>query len=420
MIESISLAPGVRLHYLKDSRFKQGCMSIQFITPMNRSTACLNALLPNVLLRGSANHPDMRAITLHMDDLYGTAISPMTRRIGDLQATGLYAGFISDRFALPGDRLLAHVVEFLKELLYEPLLEDGVFRRDYVEGEKRNLISTIETDLNDKRIYAMTRMLQTMCKADSFGIPRLGTVEDVQAVTPQSLFDHYRNLLQTAPVDICYVGGSEAEEVAELLRPLFGADRQTAPIPAQTPFHEVGTDNVTEYMGVAQAKLCMGFTCGITNRDADFAAMQVLNTIYGSGMTCKLFQNVREKLSLCYYVGSSYYSSKGIMLVSAGVDSANIERAKEEILTQLELCVQGSISPEELTAAKAALISALRATPDSPGALEGYYTTASLSGLARDLDEYIAQVEAVTVEQAVAAARNIRLHTVYVLEGGAA
>lgn len=420
MLKSIPLAPGVRLRYLQTPKFKQSCMSIQLLTPMARQTAAWNAMLPNVLLRGSQAYPDLSAITRRMDDLYGAAISPMTRRIGDIQATGFYAGFIQDRFALPGDKVLENVAEFLAELLYRPLLEDGVFRKDYIEGEKRNQISAIEADLNDKRIYASAQLLRAMCATDSFGVPRMGEVSDVEAITADSLYAYYQRLLETAPMEICYVGAAEVETVTRLLQPLFGRIRTPLPIPPQTPFHDGGGKTITQRMEVAQAKLCMGFTCEITNQMPEFGAMQVLNTLFGGGMTSKLFQNVREKLSLCYYISSVYYGTKGILLVSAGVDTAKLEQAKEEILTQLALCAQGKITQEELTAAKATLISALRTTPDSASALEGYYVTSALSGLHLDPQEYAAILEAVTVEQAAAVAGKVRLHTVYCLEGGEA
>ncbi len=420
MLESITLAPGVRLRHLQTPRFKQSCISIQLLTPMARQTAALNALLPNVLLRGSQNYPDLSAITRRMDDLYGAAISPMTRRIGDIQVTGFYAGFIQDRFALPGDKVLENVVDFLAELLYHPLLEDGAFRRDYVEGEKRNQIYAIEADLNDKRIYASAQLLRAMCATDSFGVPRMGEVPDVEAITADSLYAYYQRLLDTAPMEICYVGAAGVETVTQLLRPLLAETRMPLPIPPQTPFHDGGGKTVTQQMEVAQARLCMGFTCEITNQMPEFGAMQVLNTLFGGGMTSKLFQNVREKLSLCYDISSAYYGTKGIMLVSAGVDTAKLAQAKEEILAQLALCAQGQITQEELTAAKAVLISALRTTPDSASTLEGYYVTSALSGLNLDPQRYAAILEAVTVEQVAAAARKIRLHTVYCLEGGEA
>ena len=171
-------------------------------------------------------------------------------------------------------------------------------------------------------------------------------------------------------------------------------------------------------MDVAQGKLCMGFVTPITNRAPEFPAMQVMNTIFGSGMTSKLFMNVREKLSLCYSIGSSYYGTKGIVTVSAGIDFDKEQLTREEVLRQLDACRRGDITESELKAAKEALLSSLRATNDSPGAIEGFYATAALSGLAFNHEEYMTAVEAVTLEDVVAAAKQLTLHTTYFLKGG--
>lgn len=168
-------------------------------------------------------------------------------------------------------------------------------------------------------------------------------------------------------------------------------------------------------MEVSQGKLCLGFTTPITNRREEFAAMQLLNALYGGGMTSKLFMNLREKQSLCYSVGSNYYGSKGIVTVSAGIDCGKREQAQGEILRQLELCRRGAFTQEELNAAKQALISSLRATHDSPGAIEGYYATASLSALRLTPEDYIRAISAVTPAQAARAAETLELHTAYFL-----
>ena len=146
--------------------------------------------------------------------------------------------------------------------------------------------------------------------------------------------------------------------------------------------------------------------------------MQVLNTIFGAGMTSKLFMNIREKMSLCYSIGSGYYGTKGIVAVNAGIDFDKEAVTREEVLRQLELCRQGEISAEELTAAKEALLSSLRATHDSPGAIEGYYATAALSGMGMTPAEYMEAVEAVELSQVIAAAKTLQLHTTYFLKGG--
>ena len=160
MIKTTTISPGVTLRYVLDTRFKQGCFSFQLVRPMCKEEAAKNALLPAVLLRGTRNCPDLRAVTQRLDELYGAAVSPLVRRVGDYQTTGVYCGFMDDRFALPGDRVLAPMLDFLRELLLDSPLENGAFLSDFVESEKKNLISTIESDRNDKRVYAIQRLLQ--------------------------------------------------------------------------------------------------------------------------------------------------------------------------------------------------------------------------------------------------------------------
>ena len=419
MIETISLLPGITLRVCRDTRFKQGCLSFQLIRQMKAEEAALNALLPSVLLRGTRNCPDLRSITEHLDELYGASVSPLVRRVGDYQTTGLYCGFMDDRFALPGDQVLRPMLHFLEELLLDSPLEQGAFLPAFVESEKKNLIATIESERNDKRAYSMSRLLRILCREDTFGVPRMGEAEQVAGITPESLYTHYREILRSSPMELFYVGSGEASFIAELLMPLanrLGA-RGTR-LPPQTAFHPCEKSDVVETMDISQGKLCMGFVTPIINRDKDFAAMQLLNVIYGSGMTSKLFMHVREKLSLCYSIGSGYYGTKGIVAVSAGIDFDKEQRTRDEVMRQLEICREGGITEQELKAAKEALLSSLRSTHDSPGAIEGYYATAALSGLIFSHAEYMNAVEAATIADVVACANSLELHTTYFLKGG--
>ena len=412
------LMPGITLRCFPDRRFKQGCLSLAMIRPMCHEEAAINALIPAVLLRGTKNCPDLRAITLRLDDLYGATLGTQVRRVGDYQTTGLYCAFLEDRFALPGDAILGPMMDFLREVLLEPVTEDGGFCASFVESEKKNLIATIESELNDKRAYAMGKMIRSMCKADSFGVPRLGDKEAVAAITPQAAYEHFRKILRESRIDIFYVGSAPAEEVARLLMPIFrGIDRDYANLPGQTAFRDAGGADLVEQMDVSQGKLCMGYVTPITNRDPDFVPMQVMNTIFGAGMTSKLFMNVREKLSLCYAIGSGYYGSKGIVTVSAGIDFDKEQQTRDEIARQLNAVRDGDITDEELTAAKEALLSSLRGTHDSPGAIEGYYATAALSGMALTPEAYMEAVEQVTAEDVARVARQLKLHSTYFLKG---
>ena len=418
MTEKLDLMPGVTLRTYPDRRFKQGCLTFQIVRPMRAEEAAMNALFPAVLLRGTEKHRDLRDITLRLDELYGASVGALVRRVGDYQTTGLSCGFIEDRFCIPGDQVLAPMIDFIRELLFEPILEEGGFCKSFVESEKKNLIATIESELNDKRVYAMGRMVKTMCKADSYGVPRLGDAESAAAIDPVTLYEHYQKILKESRIDIFYVGSAKLEDIAAMVMPLLQAiDRNYQPLPGQTPFQDAGGADVVEEMDVTQGKLCMGFVTPITNRDCDFVPMQLMNTIFGAGMTSKLFVNVREKLSLCYSVGSGYYGSKGIVTVSAGIDFDKEQQTREEILRQLKAMQEGDISKQELTAAKEALLSSLRGTHDSPGSIEGFYATSALSGLRLTPAAYMEAIYSVTIDQVIAAAQTLKLHTTYFLKG---
>ena len=418
MIRTIELLHGVTLRCFSDDRFKQEGISLQWVRPMCREEAAANALLPTVLLRGCQSAPDLRAITLRLDDLYGAAVGAQLRRVGDYQVTGLSCSVMKEKYALSGDAVFAPMIGFLQELMFCPLTENGVFCKEIVDSEKRNLLSAIAAQKNDKRSYASAQMLKNMCKGDSFGIPRLGEKADVEAITPESLYAHYQKLLRESPVQIFYVGAADPEKLADLLRPAFAKlPRCPAQLPAQTPFRDLGGGEHTEEMDVAQGKLCMGFVTPVTLRDPGFVATQIFNTIYGGGMISKLFMKIREEMSLCYDISSSYHGSKGILTVSAGIDPNMYTKVRQEIICQLEACQKGEITRQELIAAKQALLSQLKSTHDSPGAIEGYYAVSALSGLPLTPEDYIRAVEETTVEEVAAAAQKVQLHTVYFLKG---
>ena len=417
MIQTIPLFPGVTLRCCRDTRFKQGVLSLQFLRPMCREEAALNALLPAVLLRGTKHTPDMRSVTLRLDDLYGASVGALVRRIGDIQCTGLSCGFIDDRFTLEG-ALFAPMMAFLEEILLEPATDGDAFREDFVQSEKQNLIWAIEAQRNDKRSYATNQMLKALCGDDPYGIPRLGEIADVEAITPERLYAHYRNILATSPVHVFYVGSADPRTVADTLRPMLSRlAKAPLELPPQTGIAAGPFTEKEEILEVAQGKLCMGYVTPIHLRDPRYAAIQVCNTLFGAGMTSKLFMQVREKMSLCYDIGSGFHGSKGIMTVSAGIEFDKKDIVLQQIQNQLQMICDGDITDEELKAAKEALLSNLRATHDSPGAIEGYYASAALSGIGMTPEVFMERIRAVTGEDVSAAARTLRLQTVYFLKG---
>ena len=418
MYQTLELFPGVTLRCIRVDRFKQGVLSIQFVRPMCRQEAAVNTLMAEVLLRGCQQAPDLQQITARLDDLYGASVGAQVRRVGDYQTVGLACGFVEDRFALSGDRVLEPMIDFLGQLLLHPVQEKDGFCREYISSEKKNLISALEAQLNDKQAYATGKLLKIMCKGDSFAVPRMGEIADMRKITAKQAYDHYKMVLSESPVEIFYVGSAPMEKVAQLLRPVLQQlPRNVQALPPQRALEPGKGSHRSRSMQISQAKLAMGFVTPITAADPRFAAMQLCNVIFGGGMTSKLFTQLREKQSLCYAIGSSYFGSKGLLTVHAGIDTCRGKETKKAVLRQLRACQEGQILPQELEAAQQSVLSGLRAVYDSPSAMESFFSTAALSGLNRTPEVYARQIREVTIADVVEAAKTIEYHSSFFLKG---
>lgn len=418
MTTNLKIAPNVTLHAVTTEKFKTGCFSVNLVRPHDRETAALDALLPSVLLRATEKYPDIRSISIALDELYGATLGTLVRRKGEVKLIGFYGDFIEEAFLPEGEQVFAPMLEFLEEVLYHPYTENGCFARNNVEGERQNLINTIEASLNDKRSYVNKRLLEEMCAEESYGIPRLGTVEDAEKITPELLWEHYQKVMRESPIEIFYAGRRPAEEVARLMGRIFAGRTgenvvrpATHMIPCAKQVREI-----MESMDVTQGKLVMGLRTGTTCDDPVYPAMLLLNAVFGAGMTSKLFVNVREAMSLCYYASSSLDKYKGIMLISSGIAFEDYERAKTAILTELDACKEGSISQDEIEAARLQILSVLRATMDSPAQLDEFCIGNAVNpGVG--IEELGEKVAALTVDDLSAAAKRLTLDTVYFLKG---
>ena len=207
------LFPGVWLRTVHTNKFKSSYLSLTLLAPLDPETAAANALVPSVLRRGTAVHPDMESLSAALDELYGGAIEPAVRKKGETQCVGFVASFLDDAYTLKGERLLESAAALLGELLLRPRTADGVFDPDYVAGERANLIDRIRAQVNDKRTYALQRLTREMCRYEAFGVDKLGDEETVAAVTPQSLWARYQDLLSTARVEVYYCGSADPDLV---------------------------------------------------------------------------------------------------------------------------------------------------------------------------------------------------------------
>ncbi len=412
------ILPGVYLTAVQSDKFKTGCFSLNLLRPMKKEEAAANALIPSVLLRGSETCPDIASISAKLDELYGASVGTLIRKKGEVQLVGFYCDYVQDEYV--DEPVFAPVMAFLAELLLHPRLENGAFPEAVVDSEKLNLENAMLSRINDKRTYAASQLIRTMCAGQPYGIPRIGEPEDLKNITAKSLYAHYRDLLATSRMELFYMGSLSPEAVTKVLQAVL------AELPRAEVFVPVGTtpapqarpvQEKTERLDVTQGKLSLGFFTDITAKDPRYPALVLAATVFGGGATSKLFTNVREEMSLCYYASASFEKFKGVLSVSSGVEFSKLETAKTEILRQLEACKAGDITDDELESARGYLVSDLKIAMDSPGRLDDYYMGQILleqDGTMQDLASAIARV---TKQEAAEAIQALRLDTIYALEG---
>ena len=412
------ILPGVYLTAVQSDKFKTGCFSLNLLRPMKKEEAAANALIPSVLLRGSETCPDIASISAKLDELYGASVGTLVRKKGEVQLVGFYCDYVQDEYV--DEPVFAPLMAFLAELLLNPRLENGAFPEAVVDSEKLNLENAMLSRINDKRTYAASQLIRTMCAGQPYGIPRIGEPEDLKNITAKSLYAHYRDLLATSRVELFYMGSLYPEAVtkvlqaalAELPRAEVFVPVGTTPAPQARPVQEK-----TERLDVTQGKLSLGFFTDITAKDPRYPALVLAATVFGGGATSKLFTNVREKMSLCYYASASFEKFKGVLSVSSGVEFSKLETAKTEILRQLEACKAGDITDDELESARGYLVSDLKIAMDSPGRLDDYYMGQILLEQDGTMEDLASAIARVTKQEAADAIQALRLDTIYALEG---
>ena len=406
----------VYLTYLPAKKFKTSCLSAQFITPLRRETASYGALLPLVLQRGTMSCPDIQQLSAAMDQLYGAQINPTIRKRAECQCIGFVASVMDDSFAPQGEKLLEPTAALLGELLLDPVTRNGRYLAEYVDSERANLLDSIRSIRNDKRDWADLRLLQEMCRYEPYGVSRLGDEATAAAINNQKLHAYSQQMMAASRLELFYCGSAPISRVEDALLEAFAALPRGAGLDPEPPRAVAAPAEpriIHEAMDVTQGKLSMGFRCATD----DVPAMILANLLFGGTSNSKLFMNVREKLSLCYYASSTYVRSKGILTVSSGIETADYQRALDEILHQLQEIRDGHWEPWELEGARSTMRSALTSLSDSQGALENYCLGQAATGQSEDPETMQRLLDQVTPERIRAAAGSVTLDTVYFLHG---
>lgn len=412
-----SEADGLRIHVLATDKFKTTTVVLNVLSPLKAETVTLNSLIPAVLQRGTRSLPSVKALTERLDDLYGASLDSGMFKVGERQVAQFALEVPNEKYLAHAPAILDEGIQLLADVLLDPALDGGVFRASFVELEKEALRKRIESLFNNKGRYASLRCLEAMCADEDYRLYSYGRIEDLPTIDAARLMAHYREWLATSPMDVYVVGDVDPGQVETLLRRRLAlGDRRVGILPSTAIKARAGTGReIVDRFDVSQGQLVMGFRTPVTFSSADYARMVVYNGVLGGYAHSKLFVNVREKASLAYSAFSRFESHKGLLMIQAGINIENHDQARAIILEQVAAIARGEVCAEELFQTKEMLKNDYREMADSPGAMAHFAYVQGIERTERPVEEVLAEIEQVGIEDLQAMAALLSLDTVYFL-----
>ena len=416
-IEKIDIAKGVRACFVKADHFKTNIMSVHIILPLESDMEA-NSLLCYLLRRRCAKYPSMTSLNRRLAELYGASLACGISKNGDSQDICFRMVSVSDRFALEDEGISKSCTELLLDVLFDPKLENGNFCDEDIELEKRLLVEKIDGEFSEKRVYAKDRLIEEMFKGKPYGVGRFGKRDEIKNVTNERLLASWKAYLENAVIQFNFVGQID-DGVKELLKEKFSSIDRSNVVKIETEFEASAKEvkKVDEKLAVKQGKLVMGLRTGLESSDEDFFPTRVMADMFGGGPYSKLFMNVREKMSLCYYCSARFAKDKGIIIIQSGIEDENEQKATDAILKELDNMKKGNFTAEEIENSKKGLTDAFMSVGDTPESIDAWVGTRVLDEEIILPQDYAEKINEVTAEQIRSAAEKVTLDTIYMLSG---
>ncbi len=416
----IDIKKGIKLHTIKTEKFKTNLIAVMLTTKLDRKNITKNALIPAVLRRGTKFMQTQEEINKKMEDMYGASFDCGLDKTGDNQILKFYMETVNNEF-LPQDaeNMIKSSIEKIFEIIFNPYLENGVFKKEYVEQEKENIKQIIDGKIDSKARYALDRCIEEMYKNEPFGLYKFGYVEDLKDINEKNLYEYYLELIKTCKIDI-YISGIVDENIHNIIKQNENIEKLEERKPDFKEFELLKKENeeakeIQESMEVTQGKLILGLDVNILDKDARYKIM-IYNSLLGGSANSKLFQNVREKASLAYTASSSYYRFKNNIFINCGIDIPNYQKALEIIKKQIEDMKNGDFTDEEIENAKNGIIASIKTIDDEQDTEITYYFGQELSGTKTSLEEYIENIQKINKADVLEVAKQISINTIYFLK----
>ncbi len=414
---------GLSFTFIEDPKYRSDTVSVRLLLPLDEKLTQIYQMLGMMMVDSTARFPEKSKMAEKLKSLYGAEQNFTFARIGDRAVLGFLVRCIGDRFTIDGENITDEAAQLMLDLLFAPNVSNGAFDKKNFEMVRREIIEAIKSLSNNRHTFALRRSREVAFEGEPSSYSQYGTIEDAEKLTPEELYREYEKMLSVAGISVTFCGSGNNTGAQQLVKQRlteFAGERLKkapdiilddksliSPSPLRPEINET-----REKIEQEQLKLVM---CFKTSED-DLYADKIACALFGGTPFSKLFANVREKMSLCYYCQSFTMEFKRAMFVDSGVDTANEQLARDEILRQFDLLKQGDFTDEELENTKKYLCGSLRIVPDVAEDFNSWNYIRQARGLDITPEQEIEMINEVTRDRVIKAANGFSLDTVYVLE----
>ncbi|MBQ9516597.1 MAG: insulinase family protein [Eubacterium sp.] len=411
----INIGAGIDIVYAKTDKFKTNEIAVSLLTPLCEDTVSANALLFNLISRTTKAYPTVNEFNRRLAALYGAKVNCSVGKLGENQSLTIMMSSLADRFAIDGESIGADCFDLIADMLFAPNTdENGHFFESDIKREKKLLCEKLDAEYSEKRIYSLRKLEALMFEGEPYAINKYGTKDSINALDGKALTSAYNTLLKSAKIQITVVGNVDIDYITARAAACFATVSREYQPPVKAvfkPFPEMIKDE-REAIDVEQGKLVIGYRVNCEDNFAGRPDVRLFCDVFGGGPYSKLFTNVREKMSLCYYCSARYDRRKSCVIIQCGCEEENMNKAVDEINHQLESVQNGDIE-EEFTAAKMGVSDLIMSVRDDSVSLCMWYSSQITDAEILSPEASAECNNSVTFDEIVSSAKLLKLDSVF-------
>ncbi len=409
--------PSFNIYTVKTNRFKTCHLEITFRSLVDKNSF-VKTFLVDLMTDCSKKYKTRKEVVKKLEELYQANFYGVTNKIGKTLMSSFVLSFLNPNYT-EDKNYLEEVIGLPFEMIMNPFIKAEEFdikNFNIVKNRIHDEILAINEDINRVSIKNALNNLEGDTPSKTSII---GTLEDLELVSPKTLNEAYKDLLNNNLCDIFVIGNLDMDKVANIIFKKFKnpvvktkkdqlyveniMPKKVKKITEQSKFLETNLVNIYNITGLTKKEKTITF--------------YFYNYLFGGGgLNTKLYQLLREKNSLCYGIKSLYLKYDNLLMVETSVDKKDVKKANSLIKQAFKEMKEGKFSDEELESAKANFIFSLNLAQDNPAGIINNYVFHVLDDLPL-VEDRIKMVKDITREEIVLVAKKVKPMISYVLEG---